>query len=162
MEIIKYTEKHKEFRGALRSFLEKEVTPHADAWEEEGIVPRSIWKKMGEHGFLCMDLPQEYGGAEADFLYSVIVTEELRVSYIRQYPHEKNKIFTIHNGFDAQILSKLNTYPKFEKFTIIYAGNFYLGILGTDHFFTALAALLQLLSLVRPAFVFFKRSHLLF
>jgi acyl-CoA dehydrogenase len=77
MEIIKYTEEHKEFREAVRSFLEKEVTPHVDAWEEEGIVPKSVWKKMGEQGFLCMDLPDEYGGAGADFLYSVILTEEL-------------------------------------------------------------------------------------
>ena len=77
MEIINYTEEHRKFREALRNFLEKEVTPHVDEWEEEGIVPRSIWKKMGEQGFLCMNLPNEYGGADADFLYSVILTEEL-------------------------------------------------------------------------------------
>lgn len=81
MEIIKYTEEHKEFREAVRNFLEKEVTPHVDAWEEAGIVPRSVWKKMGEQGFLCMDLPKEYGGANADFLYSVILTEELARTY---------------------------------------------------------------------------------
>jgi acyl-CoA dehydrogenase len=77
MEILKYTEEHGKFRGALRDFLEKEVTPHVDEWEEAGIVPRSIWKKMGERGFLCMNLPKEYGGADGDFLYSVILTEEL-------------------------------------------------------------------------------------
>jgi len=81
MEIIKYTEEHKKFREAVRNFLEKEVTPHVDAWEEAGIVPRSVWKKMGEQGFLCMDLPKEYGGANADFLYSVILTEELARTY---------------------------------------------------------------------------------
>jgi acyl-CoA dehydrogenase len=77
MEILKYKEEHDKFRGALRDFLEKEVTPHVDEWEEAGIVPRSIWKKMGERGFLCMNLPKEYGGADGDFLYSVILTEEL-------------------------------------------------------------------------------------
>jgi len=77
MEIIKYTEEHKKFRERIRSFLEKEVIPHVDAWEEEGIVPKSVWKKMGEQGFLCMDVPNKYGGAGADFLYSVILTEEL-------------------------------------------------------------------------------------
>lgn len=81
MEIIKYTEEHKKFREAVRNFLEKEVTPHVDEWEEAGIVPRSIWKKMGEQGFLCMNLPSEYGGADADFLYSVILTEELARTY---------------------------------------------------------------------------------
>jgi acyl-CoA dehydrogenase len=81
MEILKYTEGHKKFRVALRDFLEKEVTPHVDEWEEGGIVPRSIWKKMGKQGFLCMNLPSEYGGADADFLYSVILTEELAKTY---------------------------------------------------------------------------------
>jgi acyl-CoA dehydrogenase len=77
MEIIRYTEEHRIFREALRRFFEKEVTPHVEDWEEQGIVPKEIWRKMGEQGFLCMDVPEEYGGAGADFLYSVIMTEEL-------------------------------------------------------------------------------------
>ncbi|MCP4665640.1 MAG: acyl-CoA dehydrogenase [Deltaproteobacteria bacterium] len=77
MEIINYTEEHRIFRQAVAKFLEKEVTPYTDAWEEAGIVPKSVWKKMGEQGFLCMDVPEEYGGLGADFLYSVILTEEL-------------------------------------------------------------------------------------
>lgn len=77
MEILKYTEEHKIFREAVRDFLEKEVTPHADEWEEAGIVPKSVWKKMGQQGFLCMDVSNEYGGAGSDFLYSVILMEEL-------------------------------------------------------------------------------------
>ena len=81
MEILQYTEEHNIFRESVRKFLEKEVTPHVDEWEEGGIVPRSIWKKMGKQGFLCMNLPSEYGGADADFLYSVILTEELAKTY---------------------------------------------------------------------------------
>jgi acyl-CoA dehydrogenase len=76
MEIINYSEEHKIFRDSLRKFLDKEVVPHIEEWEEAGIVPRSIWKKMGEQGFLCTSVPEEYGGPGADFLYSVIVTEE--------------------------------------------------------------------------------------
>jgi len=76
MEIINYSEEHKIFRDSLRKFLDKEVVPHIDEWEEAGIVPRSVWKKMGEQGFLCTSVPEEYGGLEADFLYSVIITEE--------------------------------------------------------------------------------------
>jgi len=77
MEIINYTEEHKIFRQALRKFFEKEVIPYVDEWEEAGIVPRRIWKKMGDQGFLCMDVPEEYGGMGADFLYSAIMLEEL-------------------------------------------------------------------------------------
>ena len=77
MEILNYTEEHRAFRRRVRKFLEKEVTPYADEWERSGVVPKSAWKKMGEQGFLCMGVPKEYGGMGADFLYSVIVTEEL-------------------------------------------------------------------------------------
>jgi acyl-CoA dehydrogenase len=76
MEIINYSEEHKIFRDSLKKFLEKEVVPHIEEWEEAHIVPRSVWKKMGEQGFLCTSVPEEYGGLAADFLYSVIVTEE--------------------------------------------------------------------------------------
>ena len=77
MEILRYTDEHGKFREGLRLFLEREVTPHGDEWERAGMVPRSIWKRMGEEGFLCTSVPREYGGMGADFLYSVIVTEEL-------------------------------------------------------------------------------------
>lgn len=77
MEIIQYTQEHRIFRDALQKFCEKEVIPYADDWEEAGIVPKSVWRKMGEQGFLCMDVPEAYGGYGADFLYSVILIEEL-------------------------------------------------------------------------------------
>ncbi len=77
VEILQYTEEHKRFRDRVRVFFEKEVVPYVDEWEEAGIVPKSVWRRMGEQGFLCMNVPVEYGGAGADFLYSVIVTEEL-------------------------------------------------------------------------------------
>ncbi|MFZ5867010.1 MAG: acyl-CoA dehydrogenase family protein [Thermodesulfobacteriota bacterium] len=77
MEILPYTEEHRIFRQAVRKFCEREVVPHVDEWEEAGIVPKSVWKRMGEQGFLCMQVPEEYGGMGADFLYSAILLEEL-------------------------------------------------------------------------------------
>lgn len=77
MNIIPYTAEHNIFRESLRKYLDKEIVPHVEEWEDAGIVPRSVWKKMGEQGFLCTDVPEEYGGAGGDFLYSVIVCEEL-------------------------------------------------------------------------------------
>ncbi|HOG16832.1 MAG: Acyl-CoA dehydrogenase [Syntrophaceae bacterium PtaU1.Bin231] len=76
MDIIPYAEEHRIFRDAVRKFLDREVVPHIEEWEEAGIVPRSLWKKAGEQGLLCMWVPEEYGGMGADFLYSVIMTEE--------------------------------------------------------------------------------------
>jgi len=77
MDILKYTEKHRTFRERLRAFLAKEVTPYADEWEKNKIVPKSTWQKMGREGFLCYMLKPEYGGLGGDFLYSVIVSEEI-------------------------------------------------------------------------------------
>jgi len=77
MEILNYSEEHRIFRNSLRRYLEREVIPHVEEWEEAGIVPKSAWQGMGAQGFLGMGVPEEYGGLGADFLYSVIVTEEM-------------------------------------------------------------------------------------
>jgi len=77
MEILSYTDEHRMFRETVRKYLEKEVVPHVEEWEEAGITPKSAWKKLGDQGFLCMNVPEEYGGMGADFLYSVIMTEEM-------------------------------------------------------------------------------------
>lgn len=76
-----FQEEHDIFRRALRMFLEKEAKPNIEQWEMEKEVPRSFWKKVGEQGFLCPQVSEEYGGLEADFAYSVIINEEFdRVS----------------------------------------------------------------------------------
>lgn len=77
MDILNYTEEHRIFRDTLRKFVTNELVPHSEEWEENGIVPKDIWKKMGSQGFLGTSVPMEYDGPGADFLYSVIVIEEL-------------------------------------------------------------------------------------
>ncbi|WP_096190260.1 acyl-CoA dehydrogenase family protein [Evansella halocellulosilytica] len=71
------TEEHDIFRKALRKFLEKEVEPYFEKWEEERLIPRSLWEKMGEQGFLCPSVAEKYGGAEVDWGFSVVINEEL-------------------------------------------------------------------------------------
>jgi acyl-CoA dehydrogenase len=71
-----YTQEHQIFRESIRRYFEKEVTPHVEAWEKAGIVPKAVWQKFGRQGFLCPWLPEEYGGAGADLLYSLISVEE--------------------------------------------------------------------------------------
>ena len=68
---------HQAFADSFRRFIEKEVTPHHAAWEDQGYVARDVWSQAGANGFLCMSLPEEYGGAGADKLYSVAQMEEL-------------------------------------------------------------------------------------
>jgi alkylation response protein AidB-like acyl-CoA dehydrogenase len=72
-----FTPEHEAFRDSFRRFVDKEIAPFHEAWEEQGYVDRAVWDKAGENGFLCATLPEQYGGAGADKLYSVIQMEEL-------------------------------------------------------------------------------------
>ncbi|MEZ4590846.1 MAG: acyl-CoA dehydrogenase family protein [Chloroflexota bacterium] len=73
-----FDDEHNMFRDAVRRFVQNEIAPHHEQWEHDGIVPRDIWLKAGELGFLCMDAPEAYGGLEIDdYRYNAVVVEEL-------------------------------------------------------------------------------------
>jgi alkylation response protein AidB-like acyl-CoA dehydrogenase len=72
-----FTPEHEAFRDSFRRFVDKEIAPHHEAWEEQGYVDRTVWDKAGGNGFLCATLPEQYGGSGADKLYSVIQMEEI-------------------------------------------------------------------------------------
>ena len=71
-----YTDDHEAFRTTVRQFMQKEVAPNAAKWDEDGIVPKSLWPKAGELGLLCPTVPEAYGGLGLDFGYNAIVDEE--------------------------------------------------------------------------------------
>jgi len=94
MEILNYTEDHLQFRNRLKKFLEKEVVPYIDQWEKAGIVPKAVWQKMGADGFLCTEVSPKYNGLGGDFLYSVIVAEELgRINFSGLMAYVHSDIF---------------------------------------------------------------------
>lgn len=78
MTDLYYTEEHHLFRESLKDFLQKEVVPHIDKWEATGKIDRFIWKKFGDMGFFGIPYPEEYGGLNLDFFYTVILLEELQ------------------------------------------------------------------------------------
>ncbi len=65
------------FRDSLVKFLAKEVEPHYEDWEKAGIWPRDLWNKLGDNGFLCVDMPSAYGGYDATFELSAVIVEEI-------------------------------------------------------------------------------------
>ncbi len=71
-----FSEEHGMFRDSVRRFMENEVVPHHERWEEQGYVDREVWLEAGKQGLLCATMPEEYGGPGADKLYSVVVMEE--------------------------------------------------------------------------------------
>lgn len=72
-----FSEEHEIFRESVRRFIEREIVPYHAQWEEDGIVPRELWLKAGAEGLLCCTVPEEYGGLGADYLFDVVVFEEL-------------------------------------------------------------------------------------
>ncbi len=113
MEILQYTEEHNKFRERLCAFLEKEVHPFSDQWEEDRIIPKNVWENMGREKFLCTNLPKEYGGLGGDFLYSVIVCEEMARSPI------SGLIVTLHSDI---VIPYIETYGSEEQKNIYFPG----------------------------------------
>jgi acyl-CoA dehydrogenase len=77
MPLFEDNDEQRLFRQEFRKFCIREITPNVEAWERDRAVPRDLWKKMGEQGYLCPWLPEEYGGFGLDFSFSVIIGEEL-------------------------------------------------------------------------------------
>jgi alkylation response protein AidB-like acyl-CoA dehydrogenase len=72
-----YDDDHEAFRGIARTFVEKEITPHVDAWSAAGITPRELFTAAGRQGLLGTDVPEEYGGGGVrDFRFNAVLVEE--------------------------------------------------------------------------------------
>ncbi|GAB2822464.1 acyl-CoA dehydrogenase family protein [Streptomyces daliensis] len=103
-----FNEDHEAFRQTIRDFIESEVVPYYQEWQEQGYVPRDLYKKLGELGIFGIEVPEEYGGAgETSFKFNAVITEEcaragvsfggssvhtaLCLPYILKYGNEEQK-----------------------------------------------------------------------
>ena len=71
-----FTEEHEELRRSIRAFVDREIVPHVDEWEET-TFPDAIVRRMGELGFLGLSVPEEYGGQGGDYFTNLILAEEM-------------------------------------------------------------------------------------
>lgn len=104
---------HEEFRRMVRRFMEQEVVPHHDRWEQQQHVDRSLWNRAGELGLLCLTIPEEYGGIGVDRSYSAVLMEE------QSYCGATGPGFTVHSDIIANYIynfgreeQKLHWLPK--------------------------------------------------
>ena len=89
-----YSDEHEQFRSAFRSWLDKEVVPHHEQYERDGITPRELWLAAGSHGFLGLTVPEQYGGGGTDdYRFAAVMQEE--VSYTGVIGSANG--FTLHN-----------------------------------------------------------------
>ncbi|MCL6551670.1 MAG: acyl-CoA dehydrogenase family protein [Firmicutes bacterium] len=77
MSSSQFSAEHEHLRRTVRHFVETELTPHVATWEAQGTIPRQIFHRMGELGFLGLRVPRAYGGAGGDYFTAVVLVEEL-------------------------------------------------------------------------------------
>ncbi len=77
MSMNPWTEEHEQFRSSIRDYVERQLKPNAEKWEAEQSFPREIFTELGELGYLGIRYPEEYGGSNLDYWYTVIFCEEL-------------------------------------------------------------------------------------
>lgn len=119
-----FADEHEIFRNTVRRFIAEEIEPHHAAWEEVGVVPRELWRKAGDAGLLCPNVPAEYGGTGADFLFSTIVIEELA----RAGTSGPN--FALHSEVVAPYLVRYGTEAQKQRWLPGMAKGEVLGCLG--------------------------------
>lgn len=105
-----FSSDHGAFRDSFRRFVEKEISPFHEAWEEQGYVDREVWRKAGANGFLCMTLPEAYGGSDADKLYSVAQMEEIAAAGVSGIG------FGLHNEIVAPYILHYGTEAQKQKY----------------------------------------------
>jgi acyl-CoA dehydrogenase len=101
-----------DWRATVRRFLEDEVAPHFDAWEREALIPRDLYRRMGEAGLLCADAPGVFGGAEAPIAFSFAVAEEAaRMGYMALVTN-----VMMHSDIVAPYIAHLGTEAQQQRY----------------------------------------------
>jgi citronellyl-CoA dehydrogenase len=110
-----FTEEHEMFRKSVRNFVEKELNPHIDEWEEQGSWPaHDVLKKMGELGFLGLNYPEDVGGANADIWFTVVLAEELGRCHAAGVPMG----IMVHTDMCTPALAKYGSDELKQKFLV--------------------------------------------
>ncbi len=110
MERKLFDEEHEIFRDSVRTFLKNEIQPHADRWQEQGIVDREAFLKAGEQGLLLMWADEKYGGAGMqDFRYEQIFIEEMA-----RYG-DPGFFATLHSRLVGPYIGELGTEEQKER-----------------------------------------------
>jgi acyl-CoA dehydrogenase len=104
------SEEHKMMQGMIQEFISNEIIDHIDEWEKEGMVSREIWKRAGELGLLCIDMPEMYGGGGLDFTFNALLIEEFAKKGI------SGPGFSLHSDIVAPYLLKYGTEAQKQKY----------------------------------------------
>ena len=109
-----FNQDHQLFRQSVRQFIDKEVTPHAEEWEAARQIPKSIFKRMGDLGYLGINFPEEYGGTNADLWYSVVFLEEI----VRSTMGGFSTAVSVHQYMAVNHIAKIGSSFLKEKYLV--------------------------------------------
>jgi acyl-CoA dehydrogenase len=116
-------------RDQVRRFVEEEVKPHGEAWEADGKVPRAVFAKMGELGFLGIRYPEKFGGSDLDTVATVAFAEELSRSTFGGF----NVGVLVHTDMASPHLYRFGTEEQLERYMPdIVAGRIVTGVGVTE------------------------------
>lgn len=104
------SDEHKMMQEMVQGFIRDEISPHIETWEKAGLVNREIWLRAGELGLLCIDMPEQYGGAGLDFSFNALFIEELARKNIN------GPGFSLHSDIVAPYILKWGTDAQKEKY----------------------------------------------
>ena len=104
---LPFTDEHRALRDTARRFVDNEIRPYYAQWENDGMVPKALYRKAGALGLLLTGIPEEYGGAGGDFLFAHIINEELGFAGATgpQFGLHSDIVapYILHNGTEAQL-----------------------------------------------------------
>jgi alkylation response protein AidB-like acyl-CoA dehydrogenase len=105
-----FAPEHHAFRDMVRSFISREITPHHEQWERDGVVSRDVWLAAGRAGLLGIDIDEKYGGGgDTDYRYYLILNEELARA------GTTGPGFAVHNDINGQYLRRLCTPEQRDR-----------------------------------------------
>lgn len=107
-----FTEEHQMFRKTFRDFVERELRPHAEEWEEAGGFPREVFTRMGELGFLGLRHPVEYGGLGLDYWFTVVFAEEM----VRSRMAGLNMSIAVQTDMATPVIAEIGTDEQKREF----------------------------------------------
>lgn len=109
-----FTEQHDMFRAMVRQFVESELAPYAEEWEEAELFPREVFKKAGDAGLLGINYKEEYGGTNLDYWYTVIRTEE----YVRSRCAGVNMALLVQSDMATPIIHDVGSEELKQEFLV--------------------------------------------
>ena len=107
-----FKEEHELFRQNIRRFVQEEIVPNVDQWENDGEIPRNLFRQMGELGFFGIEFDPEYGGSGADLWMSIVLAEEMAMCRAGGVAFS----VVVHTDMSSPWLSNLGTTQQKKRF----------------------------------------------